>query len=482
MVIGSGPGGLQISYFLHRLGVSHAVLSADPVPGGMFRRYPLFQRLITWSKPHAPAERGTRSYGWYDWNSLLADESPHLALVPEFMDGTSYFPSRTEMERGLTAFAVRAGVQVRYNTRWEATQRRGDDFVLLTSDGEYTCRAVVFAIGMAEPWKPSVPGMGEVPHYVQTRSPATYAGQRVVILGKRNSGFEVADSLLPWARQIILLSPRPALLSIHSHSTAGVRARYLLPYEDHVLGGGVFVLDATTDRVEPTATGFRVFATGTTQPRPFMFDAEALIAATGFTTPLGDLRALGVATFSQGRIPALTPFWESTTVPGVFFAGTTTQGAVGLRKHGIPSNSGGVGGFRHNARVLARYLAETRLGVTVPRPALRPDQVVSHLLAEVARAPELWNQRSYLARVVVLDRTGGIRDEGIVPLASFVDAAGPEAVAIVLETDQAGDHHPAVYLRRAGRVTEHVLPSDSLHNFETSDHRAHLTTLLEGLL
>jgi hypothetical protein len=244
----------------------------------------------------------------------------------------------------------------------------------------------------------------------------------------------------------------------------------------------VFVLDAATDRVEQTVTGFRVFATGTTRPRPYMFDAEALIAATGFTTPLGDLRALGVATFSQNRIPALTPFWESTTVPGVFFAGTTTQGAVGLKKHGIPSNSGGVGGFRHNARVLARYLAETRFGITVPRPVLRPDEVVSHLLAEAARAPELWNQRSYLARVVVFDRTQGIRDEGIVPLASFVDATGPDAVAIVVETDQAGDHHPAVYLRRAGRVTEHVLPSDSLHDFETSDHRAHLTALLEGLL
>src|SRR5437867_4541204 len=238
VIIGSGPGGLQTSYALRRLRVEHAVLSADAGPGGMFLRFPLFQRLITWSKPYAPAARGTRPYAWYDWNSLLADDRAHQALVPEFMDGSSYFPSRGEMARGLTTFARRARLAARYGCRWEATRKTGDGFTLVTSDGEYTCRALVVAVGMAEPWKPDVPGLDLVPHYVRTRAPRTYADQRVVILGKRNSGFEVADALLPWARQIILLSPRPALLSIQSRSTAGVRARYLLPYEDHVLGVG----------------------------------------------------------------------------------------------------------------------------------------------------------------------------------------------------------------------------------------------------
>jgi len=482
VVVGSGPGGLQVSYALRVLGVDHAVVSADQAPGGMFRRYPLFQRLISWSKPYAPVERGTRPYEWYDWNSLRADEPAHQALVPEFMDGTSYFPSRPEMERGLAAFAARARVRVRYDCRWEATRRTGEGIVLMTSDGEYVCHAVILAVGMAEPWKPNALGMELVPHYVETRPPRAYADRRVIILGKRNSGFEVADALLPWARQIILLSPRPALLSIHSRSTAGVRARYLLPFEDHALGGGVFVLDAATDRIERIGSGFRVGAKGTTRPGEFEFDADAVIAATGFTTPLQDLRTLGLATFSQDRLPALTPFWESTTVPGLFFAGTTSQGAVGLKKHGIPSNSGGVGGFRHNARVLARYVAETLLGLAIPRPSLRPEDVVPYLLSEVARAPELWNQRSYLARVLTLDRSRGIADEGILPLAYFVDAAGPDAVAVVLETDQTGDHHPAVYVRRGGRVSEHTLPSDPLHNFETPEHRAQLASLLNGLL
>ena len=104
------------------------MISEDPAPGGMFRRWPHFQRLLSWTKPHAPAERGSRAYERYDWNSLLADEPEARALQPDLMDGTSYFPSRPEMEANLGRFAERAHIDVRYECRWTATrQRRGPD-------------------------------------------------------------------------------------------------------------------------------------------------------------------------------------------------------------------------------------------------------------------------------------------------------------------------------------------------------------------
>lgn len=483
IIVGSGPGGLQMSYFLSALGLRHAVISADPAPGGMFRQFPLFQKLNSWSKPYAPVAPTSRHYAWYDWNSLLADDPAQHVLVTEHMDGSTYFPTRDQMEWALVSFAERTGVAVRYACRWESTRRaEGGGFVLGTSDGEYRCQAVIFAIGMAEPWKPELPGIELVPHYANAKISREYAGRRVFILGKRTSAFEMADAMLPWARQIVLLSPRPPLLSINTRSTAGVRARYLLPYEDHLLGGGVFALDGAVGRIERTDGGYRVYASGTTRPGDFIFDMDVVLAATGWTTPLGDLRDLGLATFAQDRIPALTAFWESTTVPGIFFAGAATQGAVGLRKHGIPSNSGGVGGFRHNARVLAAYLGRTRFSLELPRPGLSADRVVPYLLAEASTAAELWNQRSYLARVVSFDRADGIRDEGILPLQSFVDAPGPDAAAVVLETDQHGDNHPAVYVRRNNQVTEHVLDGDPLLNFQSSRHEKQLAALLDGLL
>ena len=41
----------------------------------MFRRWPFFQRLLSWTKPHAPAGAGTREYERYDWNSLLGADA-----------------------------------------------------------------------------------------------------------------------------------------------------------------------------------------------------------------------------------------------------------------------------------------------------------------------------------------------------------------------------------------------------------------------
>jgi thioredoxin reductase len=482
VIVGSGPGGVQMSYCLTRLGITHAVISEDDGPGGMFRRFPIFQRLISWTKPHAPVERDSREYFRFDWNSLIGDEDEHSALVSEFMDGTSYFPSRPEMERGVAAFVERAGVAIRYGCRWETTRRLDQGFVLTTSAGDYRCKVAIFAVGMARPWKPSIEGLNHVPHYVELKDPQSYAGRTILIIGKRNSGFELADGLLPWAKQITLASPRPVNISVLTHSIAAARARYMQPYEDHVFGGGNLVMDAAIERVERTGEGFRIHAAGTTRPGDHVLEFDHVFAATGFMVPLGDLPEIGVAAFYQGRLPAQTPLWESATVPGIYFAGTATQGAIGLKKYGIPSASSSLVGFRHNARVLARHIAEKHFGIKPTRPTMRAEDVIGYLLSEATRAPELWNQRSYLARMVSVSPDGSFANEGIVPLAHFADSRGPDAVAITVETDSGGDIHPAVYVRRKGEVDEHLLSSAPMHNYEGPDYVAQMKSLLSAML
>ena len=322
VVVGSGPGGLQTAYSLARTGIRRcAVISRDPAPGGMFRRFPLYQRLISWTKPDAPFPPGTREYEWYDHNSLVGAEREHQALVPEFMDRAFDVPARHEMEAALVEFASRGGVRVRYGCEWLSTRRDEAGFVLETSDGEYRCRVCVFAIGVTEPWVAPIPGLEAAPHYVAANAPERYQGRSVFIVGKRNSGFELAQGLLPWARRIVLGSPRPVDISRPAFSPLSVR--YLSPYAEHVRGGaGSYVVDAAIERVERHADGYRIRASGTTWEGELELESDEVIAATGFRAPVCDLPSLGVAMVNDDRMPAQTPYWESISVPESISRGT----------------------------------------------------------------------------------------------------------------------------------------------------------------
>jgi thioredoxin reductase len=470
IVVGSGPGALQTSYSLSRAGVDHAVISQDDEPGGMFRKWPIYQRLLSWTKPDAPAERTTREFEWYDHNSLVADDPECRALVAGEMDRKFMVPSCGEMTRGLAAFADKAGVAVRYGCRWEGTSRKGGDFTLTTSDGEYRCRFVVFALGVTDPWKSTIPGIDGVPHYAETGAPEQFQGKSVLIVGKRNSGFELADGLEPWAKQIFLVSPRPVQTSVIALAT--VRVRYYEPYEDASWGGGTFALDAAVEAIERTATGFRMRAQGTTRPGEIVLETDTAIAATGFRTPLLDLPDLGLTTVADGRIPALTPYWESTSLPGAFFAGNATQGAAGLRKHGVGSASGTVSGFRYNARILARHLAQ-RLGSSPTLERIEPDRAASFLASELNGAPELWTQKGYLARALFPD---GRTD--IVPLAHFLDNCERGSAAVVVEMNAEGEIYPVVYSRVREEIDEHVLPPHHLHDFTGEEYVRELRSAL----
>ena len=482
VVVGSGPGAIQLSHELDRLGINHATLSAEPSPGGMFRRLPLYQRLLSWTKPYALGDPAGRVGEWYDWNSLVSDDPKLRSIMPSLMDGSSSFPSRANMEENLAAFVARAKVQIRYGCPWQSTrQTDAGRFVISTPDGDYTCATAVFAVGMAEPWKPPTPGLELVPHYVDAGPAESYAGKRVFIIGKQNSAFEIATAYLPWARQMVLGSPRPASLSVIEHSLAGVRARYVQPFEDAMLHNGVFLLDVKIERIERSGEGFRIRMSRTDDGRELSYEADAAIATTGFAVPLRDLPALGVATFAQGKMPALTPLWESASVPGIFFAGTITQAAAGLKKHGIPSNSGAVHGYRYNARVLARHLARTRFGMELPRPALDAEGVVPFLLEQLTQSPELWNQRSYLAQVASVTDAGW-QDDGIWPLAAFVDSSGPDAVAVTLEPRPDATIYPIAYVRVGGAVTEHALDPETMNEYRGSPHREQIAAILGPLM
>ena len=333
-------------------------------------------------------------------------------------------PSRAEMERGLAAFADRGGVRVRYGCRWEATRRESrTGSSLETTDGEYRCRAAVFAIGVTD--AVALADRRDRARAALRRLPPAPRLPRQARVRRRQAELRLRDRRRPRplgeaGRALLAAARRRA----PSSRLASIRVRYFQPYEDACWGGGTLALDAAIDRIERTSTGWRVHAAG--------HDPTGRLRARGGRRDRGDrlLHAaprppgLGVATVAQGTHPRADPFWESATVPGIYFAGNATQGAAGLRKHGIGGASGTVSGLRYNARVLARHLAETRFGSLGPARPRRPRRRRS-LPARRAGA------RARALEPEGLPRPGrhvrprrGLPRRGVLPLQHFVDRPG----------------------------------------------------------
>ena len=108
--------------------------------------------------------------------------------------------------------------------------------------------------------------------------------------------------------------------------------------------------------------------------------------------------------------------------------------------------------------------------------------LVPYLLEQVSHGPELWHQRAYLARVINLDRDTGITNEGVVPLQSFLDAGGGDAVAATLESNGQSNPYPVIYVRKEGSVAEHAMAPDPMLDFTGRDYQDELLTVLGPVL
>ena len=474
-IVGSGPGGMQMAYLVRRLGLGYAHISRDPEPGGMFRALPVFDRCLSWSKPVPPPGPGVRENEWYDWNLLLADPS-HRVLVTDWMESPGIYPSRHELRQALAAFTERARLEIRYECQWTGTRRDENGFVLETTDGEYRSKVVILATGMSLPWRPKVTGIEHAIGYADVGDPAAYANRRVLIVGKENSGFEIADQLLPHASQVIVTGPGPTRFTITTRSFAGNRVRLGQAYEDHVVGGGSAVLDASLGSIQRDSGQLIADLRVGEEGRPLRLFVDDIVAATGFTAELGDLRDLGLQTFARDRLPAQTPFWESTSMPGIYFAGTLTQGARGLRKYGLPSTSISIQGFRYNAAVLARHIAERQFGIEPPRTTIDSAQLGALVLRVASRSAGLMSQKGYLAQVIAKG-DGDLIDLGLQPLAAFLDGDGP-ALAVTIEAGPDRPIQPVVYLRQGAKVSEHLIDAHPLNDYESDDHSAQVDSIL----
>jgi flavin-dependent dehydrogenase len=112
IVLGSGPAGLQLGYYLESARRNYLVLEAGQGPGTFFRTFPRHRQLISINKRYT-GQHDPEVAMRMDWNSLL---SAHERLLFTHWS-ERYFPQADEMVRYLESFASTCGIKVRYGVR-----------------------------------------------------------------------------------------------------------------------------------------------------------------------------------------------------------------------------------------------------------------------------------------------------------------------------------------------------------------------------
>lgn len=437
IVLGAGPAGLQVGYFLKKGRHDFLALEQGDVPGAFFRRYPRHRKLISINKVYTGVADAETNLRW-DWNSLLSDfEGP---LFSKF--SSEYFPPADAMLAYLAEFAQRHELPIRYDTKVDRVERN-DRFIVTTSSGErFTSDRLIVATGVSKENLPPIPGIELCETYgTHSISPDGYRGQRVLIIGKGNSGFETADNLIQTAAAIHLVSPRPLRMAWRTHFVGDLRACNNNILDTYQLKLQNAVLDGTVERIRRRGDRFAVDISYThADGEVETLEYDRVIACTGFRFDSSIFHgAARPEMTSCGRFPAQTCEWESVNVPGLFFAGTLTQ-ARDHKKY----MSAFIHGFRYNVQALCRLLESRWHAIPWPISA-RPsglDDLVQWTVSRMNSVSALWQQPGFLCDVVKV-RPGYQRSECLegLPVAMAVEKVLPAEDHSLAMTLEFGESH-----------------------------------------
>ncbi|XP_006890221.1 PREDICTED: FAD-dependent oxidoreductase domain-containing protein 2 [Elephantulus edwardii] len=423
-VLGAGPAGLQMAYFLQQAGRDYVVFEHSAGPGSFFTRFPRHRKLISINKRHTGkvnAEFNLR----HDWNSLLSHD--RRLLFRHY--SRAYFPDASDMVRYLGDFAHRLGLHVLYNTTIahvtldkDGQAWNGHYFVLTDEKGQtYQCSVLLVATGLSVPNQVDFPGSEYVEGYASVSiNPKDFEGQNVLILGRGNSAFETAENILGVTNFIHMLSRSRVRLSWATHYVGDLRAinngildTYQLKSLDGLLESNLEDLAIVKDPegkfhitlkflVEEANQSAEAVALPQDDNDNFALRVayDRVISCLGwnfnFSIFNSSLRLSSGSALSK-KYPLIRPSYESKGTRGLFVLGTASH-SVDYRR----SAGGFIHGFRYTVRAVHRLLEHRHHSVAWPSTERPVTQLTNAIIRRVNEASGLYQMFGVLADVVLL--------------------------------------------------------------------------------
>lgn len=445
LIVGSGPAGIQLAYFLKLKNRQFKIVEQAENVGHFFRMFPRHRQLISINKPNTGFTDKEMNLRW-DWNSLLNDK----LLFTERTD--TYLPKAEDLCDYLDDFCRVHELDVELGFAVTRISKDNGIFCVDAEDGRsIEAKRVVIATGFNKEKLPSFPGSEFVePYSTFDIHPQRYKNKRVLIIGKGNSAFETADSLLEHAASIHLCSPNSVKLAWHTHYVGHVRAVNNNFLDTYQLKSQNVILDAEIDEIKLQNGKYIVDITYTHamgEKRRISYDH--VISATGwqFDDTIFD-DAIKPDLCDMKKFPKQTSCWESVNVENLFFAGVLMH-YLDYRK----TMSGFIHGFRYNVEALSKILNERFHDQPWPTEEISndPQELANKVSQRITQSSSVFLQPGFFCDVIKVDRQGSMQYVNDVPLMyakEYLGNRGEEYYTLTLEYGDWKNVNDPFYVQR----------------------------------
>jgi thioredoxin reductase len=397
LIVGAGPAGLQLGYYLEKAGRNYLILEAGDAAGTFFKRYPRHRTLISINKVYTGFDDPEVNMRW-DWNSLLGDNQD--LLFKHY--SKRYLPPADELVRYLNDYAAHYQLKVKYNARVSAIHK-DDLFTVEDSQGaRYQARRLIIATGVYKLYVPEIPGIELADLYTDVSvDPQDYINKRVLIVGKGNSAFETADNLIETASLIHVASPNPLKMAWRTHFVGHLRAANNNILDTYQLKLQNAIIDATITKIERQGEQLAVhfnYAHANGEQETLVYDHVILCTGFRFDASMFDDSCRPELVIND-RFPKQSSEWESTNVKDLYFIGTLMQ-----MRDFKKTSSGFIHGFRYNVEALHRIFEQKYHGQEWPNTLLNAtaEALMQAVIDQVNTSSSIWQQFGFLCDLIVV--------------------------------------------------------------------------------
>ncbi|EDV20869.1 uncharacterized protein TRIADDRAFT_31061 [Trichoplax adhaerens] len=410
-VVGSGPGGLQIAYYLESAGRDYVVFEKNDISGSFFTVYPRHRKLISVNKLHTGHSNSEFNLR-HDWNSLLSKNQSFL--MSQY--SREYYPNADKLVEYLNDYAEQFKLKIRYDTDILTITRDSEDsnakFKMMDSnDNTYICKVAIISTGISVPYVPAGFVGNDIIEGYETVStnPSNFKGQNVLVLGQGNSGFETAQAISHTANYIHVFGRTRVRLATSTHYIGDVRAinsRHIDSYQlktlDGILEGDLKLVAVTKTRENRYQIGIRTSGNYYRGAKNARKDYDRVIRCLGFKyddSIFGENAKPIRGRLTYERYPMMKGNFESSNVDNMYFAGSMAH-YLDYRRSG----GGSIQGIRYNARALHRILEWRYHKIPWPAVTFRVNALIDHVITRINQASGLYQMFDSLIDVILIQK------------------------------------------------------------------------------